>query len=425
MLSKLRQTYFTYFNKVVLSWQPAQKAALATVLAIIEIFIYMGWLLYINYHPDTHQFVNIDVVQKLLYLCLPTIFIATTLAILLWQLRHKDKLQLLLQFVMVIGYSIEAGYLGYLIGQTSLVAGVAFTGSTLLALILLDRRIAYFALCVNTLSLFAILYASNNGILPPTPLYVDPQQGYNSFWVLSFFYLTFFKLVIIFSVADSILFSLKENYKKIRHLSEHDPLTGLLNRHQLYNAMQQVIGSNSPHSLILLDLDFFKRINDTYGHLTGDRVLITLANFLKTRLRNTDQVGRFGGEEFLLFLPHTNTLTAFKIAERLRKSLYGLVVYDEIGQKVPIRASFGLVSTTYLTKKGSYQQSDNTEVMINKLVDLADKALYYAKTTGRDKVVVISPEIETVFNKNKPKKKEKTTTTNVLDPHIKASEVAL
>lgn len=129
-------------------------------------------------------------------------------------------------------------------------------------------------------------------------------------------------------------------------------------------------------SLLMLDLDHFKRINDTYGHMFGDEVLIGTAKTLKQQLREFDIPARFGGEEFAIILPETNANEARIVAERLRKSI-SLREYYASGEKVRITVSIGIARFIH-----------NRQMTEDILIEHADKALYNAKQTGRNRVCI-------------------------------------
>jgi diguanylate cyclase (GGDEF)-like protein len=135
-------------------------------------------------------------------------------------------------------------------------------------------------------------------------------------------------------------------------------------------------------AVALLDIDRFKVINDTYGHLTGDEVLKEIAHTLRTLLREYDLAGRFGGEEFSLLLPQTRAPDAFRIAERVRAAIAGLPIIAPGatgGERVHVTVSIG-VSALDAGSKREYAE----------LMAAADAALYRAKGCGRDQVQMIS-----------------------------------
>jgi len=169
---------------------------------------------------------------------------------------------------------------------------------------------------------------------------------------------------------------LTEKNHELEHLAVTDRLTGLYNRLYLDKALEKefsVAGRhNTPFSLILIDLDQFKRVNDTYGHPAGDAVLQTIAEVLKDKTRQSDTVGRWGGEEFLVICPNTSLAGAVDAAEHLRRHVEQ--------QRFPFvesrTASFGVAS---------YQPGDTIAAIESR----ADKALYQAKESGRNRVVAL------------------------------------
>ena len=164
----------------------------------------------------------------------------------------------------------------------------------------------------------------------------------------------------------------------------HDGLTGLWNRRAIMDILDQELSRcfriQTPVSLIMADLDHFKQINDTYGHLAGDDVLRDTSQRIAPNLRGYDAVGRYGGEEFLIILPGSALSDAAKIAERIRKSVNDELVESSAGP-IPITMSLGLAMT---------DQTDKMDVETQKrmLIQAADEALYISKREGRNRVSV-------------------------------------
>ena len=168
--------------------------------------------------------------------------------------------------------------------------------------------------------------------------------------------------------------------------SRADSKTGLLNaatwEHEATAEVGRAVRTRTPLALALLDIDRFKVINDTYGHLVGDQVLKELARALDSLLREYDLAGRFGGEEFALLLPQTRAVDAFRIAERVRANIAGLSIIAPGatgGERVHVTVSIG-VSALDSGSKREYSE----------LMAAADAALYRAKSGGRDQVQMIS-----------------------------------
>jgi diguanylate cyclase (GGDEF)-like protein len=156
-----------------------------------------------------------------------------------------------------------------------------------------------------------------------------------------------------------------------------DYLTSLLNRRAMMHCLEQAVSrfrrSGQVFSLVMLDIDRFKSVNDTHGHPAGDQLLVHVAGFLKNGTRETDEISRWGGEEFLILLPETDLRDAADQAERLREGLSGKAFSLE-GKPVSISASFGVVR---------YRGDLNLQSLLRQV----DACLYEAKNQGRDRVV--------------------------------------
>lgn len=172
---------------------------------------------------------------------------------------------------------------------------------------------------------------------------------------------------------------LEEELERCAHV---DFLTGLSSRRHFMELAElefsRAVRYDSPFSLLMMDIDFFKQINDTHGHKAGDLVLQKLASICNDVLREVDVIGRIGGEEFAILLPETDKGEALDVAERLRGALASAAVsLSSDGPDLHFTVSIGLASLT--------SREDN----INVLLSLADKALYLAKNSGRNKVSVL------------------------------------
>lgn len=166
---------------------------------------------------------------------------------------------------------------------------------------------------------------------------------------------------------------LREKNRELELLAITDRLTGICNRLRLDEVFEYELGRSERYSIhfsvMLMDIDYFKNVNDTYGHQVGDAVLVEIAGIFVKHLRKVDIPGRWGGEEFLIICPETNADKAFAIAEKLRTAIeqFNFTVAGHI------TASFGVTS---------YQQGDDVKNMMARV----DKALYQAKEYGRNRV---------------------------------------
>ena len=164
----------------------------------------------------------------------------------------------------------------------------------------------------------------------------------------------------------------------LRSFMVRDSLTGLLNhtaiKDQLDREVAQTKRRGMPLSFAMVDIDHFKQVNDTCGHPTGDRVIKSLSRLLKQRLRETDMVGRYGGEEFAVILSNTDGETAAKVLDAIRRDFAQLRHLAD-GKEFSVTFSCGIVDTSFFY--------DST-----KLCDAADRALYKAKHTGRNQIIL-------------------------------------
>lgn len=185
------------------------------------------------------------------------------------------------------------------------------------------------------------------------------------------------------------------NLERLNRLSLYDVLTQVKNRRAFHQALDEEISragrNNDPLSLLFVDLDHFKHINDTYGHPMGDKVLNVVAQFINELLRKTDHVCRYGGEEFALVLPNCDKLLALEIAERIRVQVSELSIeneadVEELGSQVSITLSIGV--SCWFPAKADVVCTEQEMAKI--LVECSDRGVYQAKSKGRNKVCYVS-----------------------------------
>ncbi len=160
-------------------------------------------------------------------------------------------------------------------------------------------------------------------------------------------------------------------------VSHTDALTFLANRRRIIADLQRDVSNsdsyNKPLTILMADIDYFKRVNDTYGHAAGDQVLRTVSGAMLASIRQIDKLGRYGGEEFLFILPATTKSSALKLADRLLQVVRSLVINLHGEQSIQATISIGLAQ--YRVRKESWDE----------LLNRADKALYESKKNGRDR----------------------------------------
>lgn len=190
---------------------------------------------------------------------------------------------------------------------------------------------------------------------------------------------------IAIALLTKILFRMYKNeslivarsIEEIKRQSTIDPLTNVYNRRYMYNYLTEQVeyakSNNKPLSIVIFDIDKFKDLNDTYGHLLGDDVLKAVCNILKSACRDTEIISRYGGEEFLLILPGSDATMAKSRAEEIRKCIEESHLSPDLPKDNPVTISGGVAT----------MEADSTE---ESLVALADQNLYTAKETGRNRI---------------------------------------
>jgi diguanylate cyclase (GGDEF)-like protein len=247
--------------------------------------------------------------------------------------------------------------------------------------LIFGRRGNVFGTVAASLVVMGLIMAENAGWLRPPSYDVCLTQ-----WV------TF---TALFSFTSGLTYYINQGTKNTLALAQrlqvelheqviHDPLTGLYNRRHLSEVltreMVQAHRANTALAFVMVDIDHFKDVNDTFGHQTGDEVLVQVASLLKTHARGSDIACRYGGEEFLLVFPGTSLEQAQRRAEEIQQSCAALSIQHE-GKNVDIRLSVGV--SVYPDHGLLWEQ----------IVSKADKALYQSKRNGRNQVTVFNEEL--------------------------------
>jgi len=166
---------------------------------------------------------------------------------------------------------------------------------------------------------------------------------------------------------------------EVGRLAITDDLTGIFNRRYFFEMAEKkfvrALKNKTPLSALLVDLDHFKKFNDTYGHVVGDQVLRASAQMMSSALRDSDIIGRYGGEEFSIILPDTNISAAIFVAERLLANVADVPIDTEAG-KLSIQLSIGIAGMSKETPT------------LHSLIVRADQAMYIAKSAGRNRLAV-------------------------------------
>lgn len=190
--------------------------------------------------------------------------------------------------------------------------------------------------------------------------------------------------MVVYDVTDVATNKESLSYvnRQLDYLSKIDPLTDLHNRGSLDKALNSTfdafkIDQRGPHSLVMADIDFFKKVNDGYGHPAGDLVLKEISRILSASARKGDLVGRYGGEEFAILLPNTDAAGALFFCEAVRKKIAETKI-STLKSEISVTMSFGI------------SEIENTDKAMSDWLRRADDALYKAKDSGRNKSIIYS-----------------------------------
>lgn len=235
--------------------------------------------------------------------------------------------------------------------------------------ILLGKRVGWFI----TLGTCAGLTLGNTHLSHPYSLPAMATNMAAMLYMGAFFH--------VYSNRSISYFTRMQAYNtKLHQLATRDPLTGVMNARAYYERCDQLIAAasrkNEGFSVLFLDLDHFKAVNDTYGHAAGDWVLKAVASTVRSSIRRSDAMGRVGGEEFSVFLPATASETAVEVAESIRQAIEDSMP-DIGGRQLKVTASIGVAACA------------GTGQTMQHLQKQADEAMYVAKAAGRNRVSVL------------------------------------
>ncbi|MDE2420581.1 MAG: GGDEF domain-containing protein [Gammaproteobacteria bacterium] len=327
-------------------------------------------------------YINLQTIEKAIPVKIACIMISLIMLLFKNKLEASRLAQQITPYFFTSFYLFSLMSMGYVIGHLSLIAGMVMAAAPLFSIILFKDRITILLIILGAITFLTIcaLYIAN--ILPYAPLFIFdavPDQHAKLFYLYCTLFLMiphYFSFIAATYLIVKYWQSREENY---RQLSVTDNLMEMANRrgisaHLAQEKLQQT--TSQPLSIILADIDFFKNVNDTFGHAIGDVVLRHVGASIKTSLRDSDHVGRYGGEEFLIVLPNTNLESARQIAERCRLIIEREIIPIQAEQHIHITTSFGVYCST------------NRDEDILDMIHCADIQLYRAKENGRNRVCI-------------------------------------
>ena len=279
-------------------------------------------------------------------------------------------------------YAVTSVAACYLIGTLNVVTGLVMMGAPMLGLILFSIRQVLLIFIAGLAMMLTLSLLSALKMIPYAPILSQQQAAsahLNLYWTLCLMLAGGFYVIYQTIIMSAMVKAWHSREEDIRALSQTDALTGGANRRHILEELDLILASsrlgNIPLSVLMVDIDHFKQINDDHGHLVGDRALHAAAEALRDCLRQGEMIGRYGGEEFLILLPGAQSHHAMEIAERCRRAI-GALVIDAKGVSLPLSASVGVSSRLR-------DEIGNSDYIIH----LADNAMYEAKRAGRNRVV--------------------------------------
>ncbi len=316
----------------------------------------------------------------------PMILHIICVSVVILMAKYRDNLSYTLKaggivtlvFIVGVGELLYYGILG--------AGGAYLTFACVIAGILFNSRFSIALFSVSTLIILIDYFLYNHNLNGIKDLdIISYAQDWSAWGNFYFDYLLIWASIIaaFYYISSALTSSIKElEYKvaqrtqELEKLATTDTLTGLNNRlqidHKFTLELEKAKRYNLFFSIIIIDIDKFKNINDNHGHLVGDKVLVEFSTILRNSCRKIDTIGRWGGEEFLIICPQTHADAAATLTEKIRKNITEYN-FSQIGN---VSASFGITE---------YQPQDE----IDQIMKRADTALYNAKNKGRNRIEVI------------------------------------
>ncbi|MAM00238.1 MAG: hypothetical protein CL583_17500 [Alteromonadaceae bacterium] len=367
-----------------LDWSSCGKALLLLGISLFYHVQYTWTAHYLLGRDDREQLVNVANVEHLInnFHLLVALTVVLFALIPIFRRTYGDRVWY--EYLAAIYYGLSLCYFSYTIGTLTLPTGAALAGTPVVGFIFFNRGAILTALGLSLVALIGISYAAAVGYIPYAPIILHPlgANGQLSMeWMTLMYIYTAPHLVVLILLAYYVLRRWRQREDEVRLLSLTDVLTGLANRRSILSYLNREqdrsVRQGVPLTVLLMDLDNFKQINDTWGHPVGDEILVKVGHVLRDAVRQNDQVGRFGGEEFLIVLPGTDVPGAMLLAERCRAAIADISVSVGGGQDLRVTGSFGLFCNA----------SDRT-LEVQDMLRFVDEALYLAKERGRNRIEI-------------------------------------
>ncbi|QCO21462.1 diguanylate cyclase [Acinetobacter cumulans] len=362
---------------VFIYWPDFNKGILLLVFALLILLGHLSWYV-VNYESANQIWFSQSYHDERIFTTWCQIFLTAFVLLLALAFKQNAKFRHVMGWLIPLFFGLLLLYSAKSVGLYSPASMGGILNILLIGFVFYKPKVIYSIMLIVTLVFGAMCYFTAIGTLAYAPLFSDQLNQSdlysNTFWLKSM--LILYSPILITSALffEILLRQWRNRDQKIEILSQIDGLTGVYNRRYLSEFVNKRHQKNfQKYSMILLDLDHFKKINDSYGHEAGDLVLRQVAHVLRHAVREQDKVGRFGGEEFSLVLADQDLAKALEIAERCRQAIEALEITLPDQSVLKVTASFGIATA-------------QDGMSMDEVTRLADQALYKSKENGRNQV---------------------------------------
>lgn len=369
-------------QNTVINWSLFKKSILILICGFFLNLQWVSWKIFTKI-SSIDYLTNQVLLQQQIKINLFFIFTFFILIAISFKFQAYKKIRKTIPFVAGTLLTVSLCREIYLVGVLNPSTMILYICLFYIGRIILPRKFIYLFFVPLTLFIIICCYLIFTHQLPYGPIFNVEKLRYTSlFWFSIIIYLIVPILCISLVIFEILLQQQHLQEQLIYKLSYLDPLTNLANRRTINTCLQQLNQSELPdYSIILLDIDHFKEVNDRYGHHTGDQVLIHVAKILKEHTQPYDLVGRFGGEEFILILKDTSLVVAQETAMQCKNAIEHMHMYSQDTQQYFfITASLGVAMA-------------EGDLPPQQILSQADQALYQAKFSGRNQVKVFQSDL--------------------------------
>ncbi|MFW1913798.1 GGDEF domain-containing protein [Acinetobacter sp. ULE_I064] len=351
------------------------------LLGGVAVLSWIVWWFFSNAQVELQAWINQDFYPTYIRLLSFSALGFFTLIFIIRALNKISIFEIIIPYITIAYFGLIFVFGAHCIGVFSPASSAGYVSLVTVALVLFERKVVYLIIIPITGFMLISLGLSLMNKMTYAPIFSEHLQSMslykNTFWVfcMLYFYIPiFFASLVLFEV---LLIQWRKREQMIQRISVLDPLTGIYNRRRIGENIDLLKQQQSSFAIVLLDLDYFKSVNDQYGHDIGDAVLKQVAKILTENIREQDVVGRFGGEEFIILLSNGALENALRLAERCRQAIEKEEIRLDHQQTLKVTASFGVAVSTnpFLTTK-------------EELIRQADQAYIWQKIRGAIRFVI-------------------------------------